>query len=80
MNTEPVDQEHDECQCCGFEGEVRAYDTGPPTSEQRYFCDLCAGTMASRYYDTRQQPTNQQVLTGICYVANVILATLRTAK
>jgi len=69
----------DECESCGFEGEVTKYNTGAPMCEDHWYCELCASTMTSRYaHELRiTQPSNRDVMQTICYVGNALLAAIR---
>jgi hypothetical protein len=69
---------HNECESCRFECEVAVYETGAPLHEEHKYCDLCAGTMTSRFaHELRiTQPSNRDVMQTICHVGNAILAAL----
>jgi hypothetical protein len=72
------DTKHGECESCGFECEVRQYNTGAPMREDHDYCDLCANTMTSRFaHELRiTQPSNRDVMQTICYVGNALLAAI----
>lgn len=66
-----TDEKPDECESCGFKTSVlEGYVSYFPNNTIRWYCDLCASTMASKKKD-------DHVLQAICYVGNAILAAIK---
>lgn len=69
------------CDCCSFETtKLTAYDHEGALKRgaQKWLCDLCAETEAGRMLDYPSQFEGQAAtIRTVCYVGNVILATLK---
>lgn len=64
-----------ECECCQFSPvAVKSY-RDHFENRDRYYCELCAGSLASTY--SRGGRPDAPVLQTICYVGNAILAAIR---
>lgn len=79
----------EECDCCGFEfpfGELREYNTASSRRFNKetgkhdlaYYCDLCASSRASTYWDYQRE--EHDITSVICYVGNAILKAIRTGN
>jgi len=67
------------CQCCQFETEALThYTQRPPFAFSYWWCDLCAGSMASTMQRYPSYEHEARAVAGVvCYVGNTILAALK---
>jgi len=66
------EERHEECDCCGFHTKLTFYDDGCPTHKGGWFCDFCAGTLASEAHNYPNME-DAGAMKAICYVGNVLL-------
>lgn len=77
----------DECQCCGYETELKTYRNQSfdpkihiAEAEEKSLCALCASTLTGTFMDhPAVHGSETQVMQTICYVGNAILAAIKAA-
>lgn len=89
MNTEDGSENPGECECCQFQTDkltlyknqdtcIAAGGLNKTRKDDFWFCDLCAGSMASTHY--RYLNEDYTTLATICHVGNQIIAILNGSK